>query len=118
MNIRQRAEAHTPALDQPTKTRAWMFFHLLWDAERQLVLMRRFNNCLGDGVRRGLRQRSGQAKQTLRIDQAVDLYRLQTGMAASQRACLVEKHQFDPGQRFQGHAVLDQYPAPRGPRNT
>ncbi|MNY16040.1 hypothetical protein D3C86_1492850 [compost metagenome] len=115
---RQRAETHSHAIDPPTKSRAWAFFYFLRNAERQLTLMRCFNNGLGDGVRRGLRQRSGQAEQALRIAQPVDLYRLQAGMAAGQRTGLVEKHLLDPGQRFQGRAVLDQDPAPRGPRNT
>lgn len=64
------------------------------------MLARRFNNGLGHRMGRGLRQRRGQAKQVLWIARAVDLYRLQTGMAAGQRSRLVEKHLFDPSQRF------------------
>lgn len=82
-----------------------------------MVLMCRLDHCLADRMRRSLRQRGGQAKQVLGIGQPVDLYRLQARMAAGQCAGLVEKHLPDPGQRLQGRAVLDQYPAPRRPRN-
>ncbi|MNG26241.1 hypothetical protein D3C76_662460 [compost metagenome] len=80
--------------------------------------MRRFDDGLGDGVSRGLRQRSGQDKQMLRIGKSIDFNRLQVSMPAGEGAGLVKKNLFDPCQRFQRRSILDQDPAPCRSRNT
>ena len=118
MSKRQRAETHSPPLNQPTKTGARAFFNLLRGAERQSELARCVDDGLGDGVHRGLCQRSGQAQQVLWIDLAIDLDRLQAGVTTGQGARLVEKQLFGPCQRFQSGAVLDEDAAPRRPGDT
>ncbi|MNO66048.1 hypothetical protein D3C76_568290 [compost metagenome] len=73
MSKRQRAETHPPAIDHPAKAGARTLIHLSGDAQRQLTLVRGVDNGLADGVRRGLRQRSGQAKQTQGVGKSIDL---------------------------------------------